>query len=94
MNTQRLSDDAAALVDAATHAAANAADEAVHLAHQGTEAARHGAELWQARSRQWERSARSYIEHEPLKATLMAMAAGAALVLLAGLLARGRRELR
>jgi ElaB/YqjD/DUF883 family membrane-anchored ribosome-binding protein len=94
MNTHTLAGDAAAVIDAATRAAGNAADQAVHLAHQGTEAARYSAEQWQARARHWERSTRSYIEHEPVKATLIAMAAGAALVLLGGLLVRGRRAPR
>jgi hypothetical protein len=40
---------------------------------RGTEAARYSAEQWQARARHWERSTRSYIEHEPVKATLIAM---------------------
>jgi ElaB/YqjD/DUF883 family membrane-anchored ribosome-binding protein len=94
MNTPTLASEAAAVIDAATHAVGNAADQAVHLAHQGSEAARYSAEQWQARARHWDRSTRSYIEHEPVKATLIAMAAGAALVLLGGLLARGRHTPR
>ncbi len=90
MNPPSLADSAATLIDATSRAAGNAADQALHLADQGREAARHEAAQWQLRARDWEHAARGYIEHEPVKATLIAMAAGAALVLLGGLLLRGR----
>jgi ElaB/YqjD/DUF883 family membrane-anchored ribosome-binding protein len=62
----------------------------VHLVDQGREAARQEAAQWKVRARGWEHAARSYVEREPVKATLVAMAAGAALALLSGSLLRGR----
>jgi hypothetical protein len=105
MNRSTLAADAASATEAiaqmATHAAEQAvrgthrfAEDANHLAHQGSDAAIHSADLLRAQADQWQRSARSYIEHEPVKATLMAMAAGAALVMLVGLMTRGRHGTR
>lgn len=82
------------VADQASRESHRLAEEASHLAHQGSEAAIHSADLLRARADQWQRSARSYIEHEPVKATMMAMAAGAAVVLLLGLLTRARHGAR
>lgn len=104
MNTHNtLAADAAAAADAVAQVATNAADRALRgsqrlagdvsqLAHQGSDAVAHTADVWRAQARHWQHSTRSYIEHEPVKATLIAMAAGAALVLLGGLLLRGRHD--
>ena len=103
MNRNLLAADAASAAEAITQMATHAAEQAVrgshrlaedvnHLAHQGGDAALHSADRLRTQADHWQRSARSYIEHEPLKATLMAVAAGAALVLLAGLLTRSRHH--
>lgn len=101
MNQTTFSADVATAADALAHAATHAADGAVQgtrqlasdatrLAQQGSDAAAHTAQLWRAQAQQWELASRRYIEQQRVRATLMAMAAGAALVLLGGLLLRQR----
>jgi len=82
------------VVEQAAHAAHRLADEANGWAHQSVDAANRSAELLRARADGWSKSTRSYIEHEPVKATLIAMAAGAVIMLLTGLLTRGRHHSR
>lgn len=59
------------------------ASDSVHAVQRASDAVLHSA-------RQWRSSTRGYIEHQPLQAVLIAMAAGATLVLLGSLFARGR----
>jgi ElaB/YqjD/DUF883 family membrane-anchored ribosome-binding protein len=105
MHQNTLADDAATAADAIAHMATHAADQALesshrladgasHLAQKGSDAATQRVDVLRARAEGWEHAARSYIEHQPVKASLIAMAAGAGLVFLASFLMRGRHTTR
>lgn len=82
-------------VDSARAAAGSAFDGvaggAADLARRGGDAVRDTAHRLREQAHHARESARGYIQDEPLKSVLIAMAAGAALMVLGGLLARGLR---
>lgn len=61
------------------------------MAQDSAHAMQRGSDAVLQAARQWRTSTRGYIEHQPLQAVMVAMAAGATLVLLGSLLARSRR---
>jgi ElaB/YqjD/DUF883 family membrane-anchored ribosome-binding protein len=68
------------------------AHDATSLAHRGSEALRHRSDQLRDQALHVRDATRGYIQHEPLKAVLMAAATGAALVALGTLLShRGHR---
>jgi ElaB/YqjD/DUF883 family membrane-anchored ribosome-binding protein len=67
------------------------ARDATRLTERGSEAVRDTARRLREQTLDVRDSARGYIKDEPLKSVLIALAAGAALMLLGGLLARGLR---
>jgi ElaB/YqjD/DUF883 family membrane-anchored ribosome-binding protein len=67
------------------------ANDSAHLAQRGSDAVARTARQWRDQAVQMRQSTRGYIEHQPLQAVLIAMAAGAALVLLGSLVGRARR---
>ncbi len=71
-------------------ALAGLSQDASALVQRGRDAIAQGGEQFMSQARSIQTSTRSYIEQEPMKAVLIAMAAGAALVVLGGLLSRGR----
>jgi ElaB/YqjD/DUF883 family membrane-anchored ribosome-binding protein len=66
-------------------------DQAQTLARQGLDAVREQSMHLQAQARRTSDDTMHYIRDEPVKAVLMAAAAGAALMALAGLLTRSQR---
>jgi ElaB/YqjD/DUF883 family membrane-anchored ribosome-binding protein len=66
------------------------AHDSSQMAQRGSEAVARTARQWRDQAVQLRQSTRGYIEHQPLQSVLLAMAAGAALVLLGSLLGRGR----
>lgn len=76
----------------ASHAADQLSHAANDLAEQGRQAMQLSARQLRDQALQARTAVRGYIEGEPLKAVLIAMAAGAAMVLLGGLMTRGRRS--
>lgn len=62
--------------------------DAAALAHRGSEALRHAADQARDQALHARDATRGYIQDEPLKAVLIAAAAGAGLVLLGSLLTR------
>lgn len=68
------------------------ANDSAELARRGTEAVSDAARHVRDQAVQLRQTTRSYIEQQPLQAMLIAMAAGAALVLLGSLLSRGRSD--
>lgn len=68
------------------------ANDSAELARRGTDAVTDAARRVRDQAVQLRQTTRGYIEQQPLQAMLIAMAAGAALVLLANLLASSRSE--
>ena len=97
-STQRLANDAldslAGSVQDARHQATpllnRASDKAGALAQRGVNAVRDGSQQLRDRALRASDSTVMYIKDEPLKAMLIAAAAGAALMALVGLLSRSR----
>ena len=89
-------DEMAARIDAARAAAGPAIDGLAHdaagLAQHSSEALNHGARQLREQVRHAGAQARGLIADEPVKALLVALAAGAALTWLGSLLARGRHS--
>ncbi len=104
MNTNKshighqISDGATAMLDASSHAADQAmnglADGAQNLADRANDLLRHSSAQLRRQAEHARDATRGYIEHDPLKAVLIAAAAGASLMLLGTLLARGPRNPR
>jgi ElaB/YqjD/DUF883 family membrane-anchored ribosome-binding protein len=65
--------------------------EAHHLTQRASDAIHQGAQQLKQQAQHMTSSTRGFIEHEPLKAVLIAVAAGAALMVLGSLIARGGR---
>lgn len=82
-NPNSLLDRAAAATDLAT-------EQAVGAAHRGVAAVRNGSQHMLDRAHQASDSTVTYIKDEPVKAMLIAAAAGATLMALVGLLTRSR----
>ena len=70
------------------------AGDATRLSERGSEAARDTARRLREHAQDVRESTRGYIRDEPVKSALIAMAVGAALMVLGGLLARGLRGAR
>jgi ElaB/YqjD/DUF883 family membrane-anchored ribosome-binding protein len=94
----QISDGATSMLDATTHAASQALSS---LTHEAQSLAQRSSQLLHEGSAQVRKQAeaardmtRGAIQHDPLKAVLIAAAAGATLVLLGSLLARGPRNPR
>ncbi len=93
-SSQRLAnqtlDQLATQVENARSSAGTALDglahDAANLAHRGTEAMRHRSDQLRDQALHARDATRGYIQHQPLKAVLIAAAAGAALVALGTLL--------
>lgn len=83
-------DTANSLIDRAATAADNATQQAVGAAHRGVAAVRNSSQHMLDRAHQASDSTVTYIKDEPVKAMLMAAAAGATLMALVGLLTRSR----
>jgi len=66
------------------------ADKASAMAHRGLDAVIEGTDQLRAKAQHASDSTVEYIRHEPVKAMLMAAAAGAALTALISLLSRSR----
>jgi len=66
------------------------ADEASSMAQHGVDAMRHGQQQLLEQAHRASVNTRGYIKDEPVKAMLMAAAAGAALMALATLVSRSR----
>lgn len=79
---------------AADRAVEGLADDASHLTRRGSEALHQASRQIRGQARQARESARGYIEHDPLKSVLIAMAAGAGLMALGCLIARGSNDRR
>jgi ElaB/YqjD/DUF883 family membrane-anchored ribosome-binding protein len=67
------------------------AGDATRLTERGSDAVRDTARRLREQALDARESARGYVRDEPLKSVLIAMAAGAALMVLGGLLSRGLR---
>jgi ElaB/YqjD/DUF883 family membrane-anchored ribosome-binding protein len=67
-----------------------AAERATEVARQGTQKLQQGTQQVKAQLNQVSDSAIAYVKEEPVRALLIAAAAGAALMALAGLLGRSR----
>jgi ElaB/YqjD/DUF883 family membrane-anchored ribosome-binding protein len=83
-------------VESTRAAAGPALDSVAHqasdLVHRGNQAIHSGAQHLREQAQHAGASTRNYIEHEPLKAVLIAVAAGAALMVLGSLITRGGRS--
>ena len=66
------------------------ATESAQMAQRGSDAVARTARHWRDQAQQVRQSTRGYIEHQPLQSVLIAMAAGAALVVLGSLIGRAR----
>ena len=66
-------------------------DQAQALAQRGLDAARDGSQQLRDKARQWSDGASGYVQHDPLKAVLIAAATGAALMALLSLMHRPGR---
>jgi len=75
-------------------AAGRLADEAGHIARRGVESLRHGSYQLREKAHHASTQAVWTIKDEPVKAVLVAAAAGAALMFLASFLARSTLERR
>lgn len=69
-----------------------AAEKASDLAHRSLEAARDGSQKVRDQAKHASESTVSYIQHEPVKAVLIAAATGAALMALISLVNRARHH--
>ena len=82
---QTLRDEAGSRLD-------DAVDHANALVHSGVDALRDGSQRLRAKAHQASEGTTHYIQQEPVKAMLIAAAAGAVLVALVGLMTRSRRH--
>ena len=87
-----LSGGVQALRDEASTRLDDAVDHANALVHGGVDALRDGSQRLRAKAHQAGVGTTHYIQQEPVKAMLIAAAAGAVLVALVGLLTRSRRH--
>lgn len=85
---ERLSDGADEMRDHFAPRMQRWAEQAGDLARRGSEAMRQGSERLRDGAMQASDRTVGYVRHEPVKSMLIAVAAGAALVALAGLLGR------
>lgn len=86
----KLSDGASSLTDASHALMDRATEQASALAQRGIDAVRDGSRLMRGQAQRATDSTVNYIRDEPVKATLIAAATGAALMLLIGMLTRPR----
>jgi ElaB/YqjD/DUF883 family membrane-anchored ribosome-binding protein len=95
---QQISDGATSMLDATTHAADQALNsltqEAQNLAQRSSKLLHDGSAQVRKQAEQARDATRGYIQHDPLKAVLIAAAAGATLVLLGSLLTRSHHSPR
>ncbi len=84
-------DAAQHLLDQAAPLYERAVDQVSALAHQGANTVREGSHLLRSKANQASDCTVSYIRDEPVKAVLIAAAAGAALMAALALLGRSRR---
>lgn len=96
--SRQLSNNATAALDATTEAAEQAMDDLVQqaqgLAQRTSDLVHESAAQVRRKAEHARDVTRGYIEHDPLKAVLIAAAAGAGLVLLGSLLTRSTRDSR
>lgn len=78
------------LIDRAAQATAQATDQAIGAAQRGVAAVRDGSQHLLDRAHHASDNTVGYIREEPVKAMLIAAAAGAALMALLGLVTRSR----
>jgi ElaB/YqjD/DUF883 family membrane-anchored ribosome-binding protein len=94
----QISDGATSMLDATTHAADQALNgltrEAQNLAQRSSQLLHDGSAQVRKQAEAARDATRGYIQHDPLKAVLIAAAAGASLVLLGSLLTRSPRNQR
>jgi ElaB/YqjD/DUF883 family membrane-anchored ribosome-binding protein len=94
----QLSDGATSVLDATTHAAdqalASLTQEAQNLAQRSSRLLHDGSAQVRKQAEAARDATRGAIQHDPLKAVLIAAAAGATLVLLGSLLTRNPRGTR
>ncbi len=81
-----------ALLDQATHAADQVARTGQQLASSAIEGVRHTSQQLRAKAEHASDNTVHYIQHEPVKAMLMAAATGAALMALVSLISRSRSQ--
>lgn len=81
-----------ALLDQATHAADQVARTGQQLASSAIEGVRHTSQQLRAKAEDASDNTVHYIQHEPVKAMLMAAATGAALMALVSLISRSRSQ--
>lgn len=86
----RLIDTIADTAATVPHAVERAAERAGEVAHQSAQKLQQGTQQVKAQFDQVTDSAIAYVKDEPVRAMLIAAAAGAALMALAGLLGRSR----
>jgi ElaB/YqjD/DUF883 family membrane-anchored ribosome-binding protein len=96
--SQKISDGATSMLDATTQAADKALNslnhEAQNLAQRGNRLLHDSSAQVRKQAEQARDATRGYIQHDPLKAVLIAAAAGAVLVLLGSVLTRSPRDSR
>ena len=88
--TNHLAEQATQTADALIGSTQRLASDTEQLARRGIEAMREGGEQLRERALRVSDGTVAYIKDEPLKAVLIAAAAGAALVVLGSLLTRSR----
>ncbi len=92
----QISDSATTMLDATTHAAGKVLDtvssEAQNLAQRSGQLLQDGTAQVRKQAEAARDATRGYIQQDPMKAVLMAAAAGAGLVLLGSLLTRNSRD--
>ncbi|MDO9142794.1 hypothetical protein [Rhodoferax sp.] len=81
-----------ALIDQATHAAEQVAKTGQQLASSALEGVRHTSHQVRVKAEHASDNTVHYIQHEPVKAMLMAAATGAALMALINLISRSRSQ--
>ncbi|MBT9594754.1 MAG: hypothetical protein IV094_02050 [Vitreoscilla sp.] len=84
----KLPDTASPLADASHALMDRASEQASALAQRGIDAVRDSSRMIRGQAQHASDSTVNYIRNEPIKATLIAAATGAALMLLIGLLTR------
>jgi ElaB/YqjD/DUF883 family membrane-anchored ribosome-binding protein len=84
-------DDIADAGAATTQTLHRALDRTQQFGHHALEVVRDGSQQLRVKAQRATDASADYIRHEPIKSVLMAAAAGAALVVLGSLFARGRR---
>lgn len=92
MTMHNPSEMASALVGQASHAADQVAKSSQQLAHNVTQGVRDSAHQLRVKAAYAGDEAVHYIRHEPVKAMLIAAAAGAALIALLSLFGRSRNH--